>query len=49
MVGDEEQPIQLIWRSCTHSAFGSVYLGDSVTIMKLCKLDLTKYNMVDQS
>ncbi len=34
--------------SSTNSASGSIYLKDSVTTMKLCKLDLTEYNMVDQ-
>ncbi len=48
LVGDEGQPIQLTWRSCTNSASASAYLKDSMTTMKSCKLDLTECNMVGQ-
>ncbi len=42
LVGDEGQPIQLTWRSCTNSASGSVQIEDRVIII----MDLTKCNIV---
>ncbi len=44
LVEDEEQSIQLTWKSCTNFASGFVYLEDSVTII----MDLTKFNIIGQ-
>ncbi len=45
-VGDEEQLIELTWKSCTNSAFGSIYVKDNVTRMKLCKLILDRFDQI---